>query len=327
MQMDVFFIFAAVAFFIWSIRSIFFFVNEWQRILSNGIFKRASLSYIISFFLSPLSLITWLGVVFSVYVSVSDFPLEYDQYFIIGLLLIKAVIAFREISKGKLRLPQFNPQIVIIICLSLLLTALAFAFPLSERYLWLLILDRLLFVFVCIPIFLVLFPGEILDDLQVRKSVHEIKKFKKLKPVLILGSDAKETAYFIDQLLRKDKDIVIVSDPFLRMSTIGRAIINDVNDKTEYIFIVYSNSSPALLQSILRQFTFYSIVLTGEKSKRDQIRISEILSPYLTHSLRLVMSSSYSQDKEKFKKKKKYIFTYDTKNLNSPVDLSLLSVQ
>lgn len=325
MQMDVFFIFATVAFFIWSIRSIFYFVNEWQSLLSSGVTKRVSFAYLFSLLFSPLSFLTWLAVVFSIFVTFSDFPLEYDQYVILALFLLKAGIAVSEISRSKFKIPTFTTQTVIIICLSLLVTAFAFAFPLSERYLWLLLLDRLLFIFVAIPIFLVLFPSEIVEDLQVRAAVKQLKSYKKIQPVLILGNNAKEISYFLEQIVSKDHEVVLLADAFMRMGTISKTVRSSLTSQTEYLIIAYPNSNLSSLEAILRQITFSTIILGEEKNPLAKTRLISLLNSYLTPSLQLLMDSTYQR--ENFKKKKKNIITFSSDSAHTAATIFTKTVQ
>ncbi|CAN5125817.1 hypothetical protein BH09PAT1_BH09PAT1_2680 [soil metagenome] len=323
--MDVFFIFSSVAFFMWSIRSIFYFVNKWQSIVGEGLTTKSSFLYVFSSFFTPLSFITWLGVIFSIYVSVSDFPLEYDQYFILILFIVKAIVVLKEISNRKFRLPQFNSQVIIIITLSVLLTCVAFAFPFSERYLWLLILDRLLFIFVIIPIFLVMFPAEIIDDFKVRKAIREIRRYKKLQTVLFIGKDSDQIAYYTEQLLQNNKEIVVVRDPYMRMSVIGKTILTDVNDRTEYLFIICQTTTRLDVESILQEISFSTIFLSRAGSSDEQDKLLQKLIPFITKQHRFMIDSSY--DNEKLKNKKIKPLFFDTYIDNDKAILALVSLR
>lgn len=326
MQVDVLFIFATVAFFIWSIRSIFYFVHEWQSLSSRRVGIRQSFAYLLRYFISPLSLITWIAIIFSIYVNVSDFPLRYDHYLILGLFIIKAGVTLNEVSRRKLRLPQFDSKIIVICSLAIILTAAVFSFPLSERYLWLLLLDRLLVIFVAFPIFLVLFPSELIDDLLIKRAIKKLRSYKKLKTVLLIGDDANKIGFFLEQLLQKQKEVVFVNDPFTRLSSISSAISHQVTENTDYLLVAYRNNSLSSLETILREVHFSAIIFSQAESKKMVQKMSAIVSNYLTPQIQLYIDTLYSS-REEFQKKKKNIFTFALKPVKELATLSHISTQ
>ncbi len=320
MQVDVFFIFATVAFFIWSIRSIIYFVNGWQRFLSNGLRRNVSLAYVTSFLFSPLSLLTWLALFSAILLTFSDLSQIYIKYTVLALFFIKAGVVISDISRNKIRRPKFTPQTILIICLSLIFTAIAFSFPFSERYLWLLLLDRMLFMFVCIPIFLVLFPTEIVDDLRIRSSLKNLKRYRKLKTILLVGDDADEVSYFLEQFLSKNKDVVRV-DTASSLSQICRVIQREVTDQTDYLLVPHKNTNYPQLEGIVREIHFSTIIFT--KSLKPE-KLFNLLQPFISLHTKLVADTVFPI---KFTgKKQRTVLTYSSTSQNN-VMLTVTSLQ
>ena len=209
MRMDEMYIFTSVAFFIWALRSIFYWINQWQRLSSGTLQVRSPFKYVLKTLFSPYSVISWVGVISAFYVTIVDLPLIYYESFIFFIFIFKAIFTLIDLGSNRIILPRFTWQNSIISILAVIITAIVIVLPLTERYLWLLLVDRMLFLFVALPVFLILFPSEILDDIQLRRSGQVIKKFKKIKPVFVLGDTASETAYFMHQVVRKKKNVLI----------------------------------------------------------------------------------------------------------------------
>lgn len=244
--------------------------------------------------------------------------LEYYQYPVLLLFLLKACVALYEISRRRLKLPTFSVQTVLIVFLAIVLTALSFSFPLSEHYLWLLLLDRLLFIFVCIPIFLVIFPSEIIDDLRIRSALSQLKEYKNLKKILIVGNDASETAYFLEQLLRKNNEVVTVQARSLRLKDISRTVTSEVSEQVDYLIVSYTNLNYASLEEILREITFSSIILLDTASSIQMTKLVTLINPYLTQNQKLLIDHSFLR--EDFKKKKNiFVFSSDISAQNTTI--------
>lgn len=308
MRMDEMYIFTSVAFFIWALRSIFYWINQWQRLSSGTLQVRSPFKFVIRTLFSPFSVISWVGVIFALYITVADLPLIYYESFIFFIFIFKAVFTLIHLGSNRIRLPKFTWQNSIISSLAVFLTAIVIALPLTERYLWLLLVDRMLFLFVAIPVFLILFPSEILDDVQLRRSGQLVKKYKKIKPVLILGDNAVETAYFMQQIVRKKKNIVVIENPFMRPGFIAKSILKNVTSQTDFIFIVIPKLHYASLSTIARVIPPAFIVFLGSDTKLYQ-KTMKVLDPFVSKNTSFILDQSLEGMSKNKKRNSSYFDT------------------
>ncbi len=306
MRMDEMYIFTSVAFFIWALRSIFYWINQWQRLSSGTLQVRSPFKFVTRTLLSPFSVISWVGIIFALYITIADLPLIYYESFIFFIFIFKAIFTLIHLGSSRIRLPKFTWQNSIISSLAVFLTAIVIALPLTERYLWLLLVDRMLFLFVALPVFLILFPSEILDDVQLRRSGQLVKRYKKIKPVFILGDNAMETAYFIQQIIRKKKNVVIIENPFMRPGFIAKSILKNATSQTDFIFIVIPKLHFASLSIIARVIPPAFIVFLSKDSQLFQ-KTMKILDPFVSKNTSLILDQSL-QGILKNKKRKSFLF-------------------
>jgi len=305
--MDEMYIFTSVAFFIWALRSIFYWINQWQRLSSGTLLARSPFKYVLKILFSPFSVISWVGVIFSFYVTIVDLPLIYYESFIFFIFIFKAIFTLIDIGSGRIVLPRFTLQNSIISILAVVLTAIVIVLPLTERYLWLLLVDRMLFIFVALPVFLILFPSEIFDDIQLRRSGQVIKKFKKIKPVFILGDGASETAYFMHQVLRRKKNIIVIENPFMRPGFIARSILKNTTSQTDFIFIVMPKLHLASLSTIARIIPPAYLIFLDKDSKQFQKTIN-VLDPFILKNTLIIVDQLFARMVDH---KKRKIVTFD----------------
>ncbi len=322
MRMDEMYIFTSVAFFIWALRSIFYWINQWQRLSSGTLQVRSPFKYVLKTLFSPYSVISWVGVISAFYVTIVDLPLIYYESFIFFIFIFKAIFTLIDLGSNRIILPRFTWQNSIISILAVIITAIVIVLPLTERYLWLLLVDRMLFLFVALPVFLILFPSEILDDIQLRRSGQVIKKFKKIKPVFVLGDTASETAYFMHQVVRKKKNVLIIENPFMRPGFVARSILKNTTSQTDFIFIVIPKLHLASLSTIARFISPSHIIFSGKDSKQFQKTI-KVLEQYLLKNTSIVLDHSFL-DKVNFKKRNIISFDRSSRE-DSPANATIYS--
>jgi hypothetical protein len=305
--MDEMYIFTSVAFFIWALRSIFYWINQWQRLSSGTLQVRSPFKYVVKTFFSPFSVISWLGIIFAFYVTIVDLPLIYYESFIFFIFIFKAIFTLIDLGSGQIGLPKFTWQNSIISSLAVILTGAVIVLPLTERYLWLLLVDRMLFIFVALPVFLILFPSEILDDIQLRRAGQLVRKFKRIKPVFILGENSSETAYFMQQIIRKKKNVVVIESPFMRPGFVAKSILKNTTPQTDYIFVVIPTLHLASLSTIARVIP-PSFVIFLEKDPKLFQRTLKMIDPFISKNAFIVVDELL-QHKQKVKRKNIYSFT------------------
>ncbi len=322
MRMDGMYIFTSVAFFIWALRSISYWINQWQRLSSGTLQVRSPFKYVVKTFFSPFSVISWTGVIFAFYITIVDLPLIYYESFIFFIFIFKAVFTLIDLGGGRVTLPRFTWQNSIISCLAVILTAVVIALPLTERYLWLLLVDRMLFLFVALPVFLILFPSEILDDIQLRRAEQLIRKLRRIKPVFILGENATETAYFMQQTIRKKRTVIVIEGPFMRPGFIAKSIIKNTTPKTDFIFIVIPKIHLSLLNTIARIVPPAFVIFLDKDPKVFQKTI-KVLDPSISKNTSLIMDQAV---KNTAASKRRNVFSFDAQIGGSQKsDIALLS--
>lgn len=309
MGTDFFYIFVAVAFFIWSIRSIFYWIYTWQQLPLQDQGYR---SLVLSFF-SFSSVFTWLGIG-AVFISiVYDFPLIVTQGIVFSIVLLKAVVVINDISNNRLKRPELSTRTVFIACIALFLTALIFSLPLTEKYLWILILDRLLFVISIVPIFLITFPGEIYDDLQTKRVEKKLARFKQLTSITIIGSDARDVGYFSAQILRKNKKTIVIDDVYNRVGTIAQQILTHVKEDTRVLLVVFSATHLHSIAEVLRMINPHAVIITEGFPLKKREHLMKVINTILRKNARLFLHTSfYLSAIQYLKKKKRKIFLYDS---------------
>jgi len=284
MRIDEMYVLTSVAFFIWALRSIFYWVTQWQKLSSGTLQIRSSLISIIKVFFSPFSVISWVGIIFSFYITFTDFPLIYYQSFIFFIFTFKAVFTVIDLGSGKIRVPKFTWQNSIISSLAVILAALVMLLPLTE--------------------------SEIFEDIQLKSAAQYVKRFKKIQPTFIVGENANEVAYFMNQILKRNKNILIIENQFLRPSFVAKSLLNNVSSQTELIFIVIPKLYLPLLISISKIIPPKFVIVLSKDSKSIQ-KVLQGLDIYLPKATPVIIDQSL---KSTVNNKKRRILTFSSEN-------------
>ncbi len=239
--MDILFIIASSAYLLWITRNILFWVSLWQlkeyrfdRMLIH--LKETGQGRELLF--SPLSLLKIILIVGYVFVVFNDDLSGPYQLAIVGLYLFQALLVLRENFSNLAKKPVFTAKAIFLIICAFLITLSFFAIPLLDKYLWLLLIDKILTIIIGFIVLVLAFPTEIHRDVQIDKAVKKLKERKDLLVIGVTGSYGKSST--------KDYLAQILASRFSTLKTHGTnntpigiaKTILDQLDKTIKIFVV-----------------------------------------------------------------------------------------
>lgn len=239
--MDIYYLFISITFFIWVGRNILFWVGLWQdkeyrldRLLVH--FKETvqgkrlflSLGNIIKLFL-------FVGYIYIV------FHEQYTSFFeiTVGLVFItQACIVIKDIIFHRIKRPVFTLKADALLLLSFLAVTVLFLSPLTNPFVWIVIVDRLLPAVIALFIFFFAFPTEIYRDIQIQRATKKMKQLHHVKVIAVSGSYGKtSTKEYIAQVLSKKFSVVNTSGSTNTPIGIAQTILKKVKPDTE-IFVV-----------------------------------------------------------------------------------------
>ncbi len=239
--MNLLFIATSIAFFVWIIRNSLFWVYLWQvkeyrfdRIYVY--FKETNTGRGIIF--SYFSAIKWAVFFFFLLVSVNnDFLLSY-RLFIFFIFAIEAVLTFKEFLSHRLRRPVITIKSVLILLLTLFFISLLFSLPLTEQFLWFLLLDRFVFLFVVLFVLIFRLPTEFYSDMQAERAVKKIQSRKDLLVIGITGSYGKSTTKeYVAQILAQKYTVLKTKGTNNTLIGVVKTVISDLRRDTEILVV------------------------------------------------------------------------------------------
>lgn len=239
--MDLFFLLASIFFFVWIIRNAFFWVWLWQlkeyrldRILIH--LKETEQGKKLLF--SPLAFLKWLVVASYVLVVLNNSLLTFYQIIIFLIFFYEAISAYREKSTEVLKMPIISFKAIFIAFISLLFISVLFLVPLVEKFLWILLLDRILTLIIAFLVFLLYFPTEFYRDYKIKKAAKKISSFKNLLVIGITGSYGKSsTKNYIAKILEEKFNVLKTRGTNNTPIGIANTIISGLSKNTQ-IFVV-----------------------------------------------------------------------------------------
>ncbi len=152
-------------------------------------------------------------------------------YFGLFLLFIKRILS-REIV-----FPKFSKVAVAVLTLSIGTEVLLFAFAPLDRFLWILIIDKLLLVFITLYLTLFSVFFDFSQDLEVNLAIDKIARRPKLFSIVVVGSYGRgSTKEFISQILSVRYNVLTTKTSFANPVRIAATINHDLSQKKQ-IFI------------------------------------------------------------------------------------------
>ena len=206
------YLFVSCLFSIWITRNVFFWVNLWQikeyrldrlkahllntnqgkrlifgveNILKNVVF----LLFFISIFYDKLS--------------------SYYYLFILFVFIESFIKVIYEVLDRRIKFPVLTIKAVVAVFITLLTVYILYAFPLLDKFFWLLFIDRLVVLIIALEIMLLFLPSDFYKDWIIYKAVKKRNNFKNLLVIGVTGSYGKgSTKEFIASILSEKFSLV-----------------------------------------------------------------------------------------------------------------------
>lgn len=299
MRVDVLYGIATVGFFLWTIRSLFYWSQLWQKVrYQPTIFLKSpqAREKIWDYLASRSAVLTWIAILVAFYITIEDYHEIYYQFFILALFTLKAGLVVSEILRNQFHKPIITFRSLSIIILSLFTITFLYSFPLTEKFIWLLILDRLVVFIISIFVFLFTFPSELIDDYKFREADKRLRQFKNLTTIALLGGA--NTEYYIDilkQILDEKNSVSKASDFDPHSRTLADSIIDDISQRTRILLVSLNSADKYHFQQHLKLLRPniliipYSLSLTSDQinfifkhiSKNEKIILDYRLKHYI----------------------------------------------
>ncbi len=246
--MNVLFLLASVAFFLWVIRNILYWVYLWQlkeyrldrvRIHLTETYQGKSLLFSYISFLKWSTILSFFFVVFYSYLQ-NIFAL-----LVTGIFLFQAFLVVKEGLSRTLKRPIFTAKAILVVTLtSLTILCLYFIAPL-DTFLWLLLLDRSVPFIVGFFIFIFSFPSALYKDYIVEQAMKKINHYKAVKSggkeLLIIGVTGSygksSTKEYIAQILERKFNVLKTKGTNNTPIGIAKTILRGLKKDT-HIFVV-----------------------------------------------------------------------------------------
>ncbi|MFH1833068.1 MAG: UDP-N-acetylmuramoyl-tripeptide--D-alanyl-D-alanine ligase [Candidatus Levyibacteriota bacterium] len=239
--MNVIFYLTGFFFFFWEIRNILFLVNLWQikeyrfdRLFSH--LKETSQGKDILFSALPIvKLIAILGFGFVIFNNFLLLPYQLFIFFIFCLQFLKII---KEIWEHTLKIPVLTFKALFITTSTLFIVSLLFFLPLIDKFAWILIIDKLVFLIIAFAVFFLSFPTNFYRGFQEERAIKKIRKHKNLLVIGVTGSYGKSsTKEYIAQILEKKFKVLKTKGTNNTLIGVTNTIISGLKDDTE-IFVV-----------------------------------------------------------------------------------------
>ncbi|MBI4079221.1 MAG: hypothetical protein HY429_02900 [Candidatus Levybacteria bacterium] len=200
-------IFTLAAFGLWVLRNTLYWVSLWQR--KEYRFDRVKVHLVETgqgkkLLVSLLSVAKWFAIFsYMLVIFRGNFLLPFEL-FVAGIYWLQAFVVFQEILLGSFARPVLTLKAIFLLSITLGFTAVLAAYPIVELYLWFLIADRLVPLFISFVVFLLSIPTELYYDYSTEKAEKRMREHKNLLVIGVTGSYGKSsTKEYIAQILSK----------------------------------------------------------------------------------------------------------------------------
>lgn len=187
--------------------------------------------------IGKIPLIKWF-VIFSylatVFLSAVD---NYYHWLVFALYLALFIKFLKSVFDREIVLPKFSRSAGSIFILSILFEFLLFIVPPLDTFLWLLILDKLLLLFITFVfvVFSVFF--DFSRDFVINRAIEKISKYPKVFSIAVVGSYGRgSTKEFIRHVLALSYNVVTSRESFNDALGIAKTINSQLSQKSQ-IFI------------------------------------------------------------------------------------------
>lgn len=239
--MNILYILASLAFFIWIVRNTLFWVYLWQlkeyrldRLLVH--FRETEKGKDI--LRSPIAWIKWVLIISYVVPTFYEGLLLPFQFLVTIIFLFEAIKTIRELITHKLRRPVFTLRAILVIVLTLFVMGMLYLLPLVEQYVWLLLLDKILPLIISLFVFFMAIPSDFVKDIFIDKAAKKMRLHPDVLVIGVSGSYGKSsTKEYIAQILSHKFNVIKTDGSHNTPMGISRTIMAKLTGKTQ-VFVV-----------------------------------------------------------------------------------------
>lgn len=276
------YIVASIGFFLFALRSIFFWTFLWQK---NGYAVSGILAtfqeysrekkefYRISLFIFLFSVVCYGIVIFN------DSLTFWYQLFVTVLFTIGGLSLIREIFGRTFLHPVFTLRAFTICLPSICVIALLYMVPLVDSYVWMVFLTLIMPVFVAAFVAFTAFPAEIYTDFVTQKALQALQKNPDLFSIALIGNQTSlikqclyellTTSYSVIKTPNESSFVDIMQRIARKMSVENNIFIFDVPFKNKEIKFIFPLVKPRVLiithleesENLLKSIPKHTIVL------------------------------------------------------------------
>lgn len=239
--MNILFFITTICFFIWTARNILYWTALWQE-------KEYRLDRLVShlretvkgkkLLTDPLLYSKFLLVLAYGIIVFYDTYSNWYQIAICLLYLFELGSIINEFFGHRLKRPTATIKAYIIFGISFSIITIVYFLPLTDTYLWFLILDRITPLVVMLYVFFFAFPTEVYTDLTIQKAMRKLEQYKNIIVIAVSGSYGKSsTKEFIAQVLEEKYTVVKTYGSNNTPIGIAKTILHRITDSTD-IFIL-----------------------------------------------------------------------------------------
>ncbi len=171
---------------------------------------------------------------------------DFYYHILVTLVYLYAFIkVILRIYHREFAFPTLSLNSLLIIFIALAFSAVLFVFPPLDRYLWMLIIDRLhpFILALILSIFLVFF--DFRQDTIINRAIDKLEKHKDLLTISVVGSYAKgSTKEFIARILAIKFNVLENTTPFSNALGIAKTIISRLTRDTQLFVIEMNDYKP-----------------------------------------------------------------------------------
>jgi UDP-N-acetylmuramoyl-tripeptide--D-alanyl-D-alanine ligase len=190
-----------------------------------------------SLIFGPIGLIRWV-VILTYFLTV--FLVGFDNYYHILVFLLYSFVMLgilKSLLERDISLPSITVSNVLIVSATLFVSIVLFIFAPLDRFLWILIIQKMLPLVFSFSLFIVSMFFDFSRDVIINRAVEKIEKHKSLLTIAIIGSYGRgSTKEFISRILSVKYNVLSTKMSYTNSLGIARTILSDLTSKKQ-IFI------------------------------------------------------------------------------------------
>lgn len=189
-------------------------------------------------FLSPFTIFGIVTLLLYAVVVMVEWFAPIFQLFVIGYFLSSVFHFGKNIAEKKVKRPVVTAKSGLILFLSFFIILFLFFFPLTDTYLWILLLLGITPFLVALFVGIFSFPTEVYTDYLCQKAEAKLKKLKRVTVIAVSGSYGKSSTKEAIAHILSEK-FSVVKTPLSNNTAIGiaKTILTKLNDQTDFFVV------------------------------------------------------------------------------------------